>query len=206
MFYKKEREFQYHPGIEKIIEDVIGGGTIARTDFTGAVFKGIPLSELPPLVLVVKDELGIYHALKTATVHDAVIATATDYPVKKNYVFSVGDAVTVGGAFNKAADLITSIDKTNTAFDVITLAGTIGVAAVGDVLVLAKTKAAAGSAVQKHGDVNSELFITMDKVDLTVANQTSGLLVRGTVNASTMPFSIDSALKTRLRTQGIRIV
>ena len=30
MFRKKQSEFQYAPGIEKIIEDIQGGGTIAQ--------------------------------------------------------------------------------------------------------------------------------------------------------------------------------
>lgn len=206
MFLKREKEFQYHPGIELILEDVIGGGTIARTDFAGAIFKGVALAELPPLVIVVKDEsTGIYHALKTAEITEAVAEDATGYPVKKNHLFAVGDAVTLGGDFEKAADVISAIDKTDPDFDMVTLAGTIGEAKVGDVLVLAKAKAAAGSAKQKYGDLDSELPVTMNKVDLTVANQLSGLLLRGTVNGSVLPFPIDSVLKARLRKQGLRI-
>ena len=37
MYRKREREFQYPPGIEKIIEDVIGGGTIDRRDLRNAL-------------------------------------------------------------------------------------------------------------------------------------------------------------------------
>ena len=43
MFRIKESEFQYSPGIETILEDIIGGGTIARADVKGIV------DELPPL-------------------------------------------------------------------------------------------------------------------------------------------------------------
>lgn len=205
MYLKRENEFQYHPGIEKIIEDVIGGGTISRADFAGAVFNGKPLDELPPIVMVVKDDdTGVYHALKTALIHAASAADATAYQVGKNHVFTVGDAVTLGGDFAKAADVITEIDKTNADYDVITLAGTTGAAAEGDVLVLAAGKAAAGAVTMKHGTAESELVITMNKVDLTVANQTSGLLVKGTVNEAVMPFPIDKALKAKL--PGIRFV
>ena len=28
MFFKKEKEFQYHPAVIKMLEDVVGGGTI----------------------------------------------------------------------------------------------------------------------------------------------------------------------------------
>lgn len=69
MYRKREREFQYPPGIEKIIEDVIGGGTIDRRDLRNALFNGKSLDELPPIVIVVKDpETGLYHVLKTALV------------------------------------------------------------------------------------------------------------------------------------------
>ena len=54
MYRKREREFQYPPGIEKIIEDVIDGGTIDRRDLQNALFNGKALDELPPIVIVVK--------------------------------------------------------------------------------------------------------------------------------------------------------
>lgn len=207
MYLKRESEFQYHPGIELILEDVQGGGTIARSDLAGAIFAGRKLDELPPLVIVVVDETtGVYHVLKTAAVQAVAAADAVAYQVKKNHLFAVGDAVTIGGDFAKAADVIAAIDKSNPIFDKITLAGTIGAAAVGEVLVQAKAKAVAGSAVPLYGTISSELPVTMNKVNLTVANQSSGLLVRGTINGKTMPFPVDAAIKARLTTQGIRIV
>lgn len=196
MYLKRESEFQYHTGIENMIEDVIGGGTIDRSDFKGVLFDGASLPELPPLVLVVQDPTTrIYKTIKTATVSAIAIATATVYQVQKNHLFAVGDAVTNGGDFTKAADIITAIDKSDKTFDLITLAGTIGAAAVGDVLVLAKEVADAGDATMKY---EGELVVTMNKVDLTVANQRSGLLVRGTINKSVLPFPIDNGLKTKL--------
>ena len=45
---------------------------------------------------------------------------------------------------------------------------------------------------------SKEGVITMNKVDLTVANQLSGLLVRGTVNQQCMPFPIDKGLKAKM--------
>ncbi|MCS2525132.1 hypothetical protein NXV02_19040 [Bacteroides ovatus] len=53
MFRKKQSEFQYAPGIEKIIEDIQGGGTIARAELKGII------DELPPLVIVGKDANGL---------------------------------------------------------------------------------------------------------------------------------------------------
>ena len=193
MYRKREREFQYPPGIEKIIEDVISGGTIDRRDLQNALFNGKSLDKLPPIVIVVKDpETGLYHVLKTALVSEAAAADATTYKVAKNHLFGVGDFVTVGGALTGASDKITAIDKSNSEFDTITLEATIGAAAKGQVLVQAKDKQAAKAAKLPY---DGELVVTMNKVDLTVANQQSGLLVRGTVNKSCMPFPVDKDLK-----------
>ena len=190
-FLKQEREHQYKPGIEKILEDVIGGGTIDRSELKGA-------DELPPLTPVVKDEAtGVYHVVKTARVYED--ASAAKYKVGKRHLFAVGDAVTLGGAFDKASDVIKEIDRSDPKFDTLTLAATIGAATKGDVVVLAKDKQGAGSAVPKHGDKKAEIVLTMDKVNLTVANQCSGLLAMGAVNEGSMLFPMDKALKARTR-------
>lgn len=188
MFRKKEREFQYSPGIEKIIEDVQGGGTIARAELKGTI------DELPPLVVVGRDSNGLYHVVKTAQVTAVASADAISIQVAKNHVFKVGEAVTIGGALTGASELITAIDKSNAGYDIITVAATIGAAAIGDVLVLAEAKAAAKAAKFKY----TPEVITMNKVDVTVANQQSGLLVRGTVNEAVMPYHIDDAIKSML--------
>jgi hypothetical protein len=78
---------------------------------------------------------------------------------------------------------------------VITLAGAIGAAAVGDVLILAAAKATAKASAFKYLPV----AMTMNKVNMTVANQQSGLLVRGTVRESVIPYPIDEALEAVLR-------
>lgn len=195
-FLSQEREFQYKPGIVKELEDVVGGGTIDRSELRSAVFTEGKADELPPLTPVVKDTAtGVYHVVKTARVYEA--ASAAKYKVEKKHFFVVGDAVTLGGAFDKASDVITEIDKSDPKYDLITLAGTVGAAAKGDVLVLAKDKQAAGSAVPKYGDKESEVFLTKNKVNLTVANQSCGLLVRGTVTEASMLFPLDKALKER---------
>lgn len=192
MFYKKEKEFQYAPGIEKIIEDVIGGGTIDRASLRGALFNGHPLDELPPIVIVMKNENGVYCALKTAKVIEAVAEAAKAIKVAKNHLFAVGDFVTAGGDLQGASDAITAIDKSNKSYDVITLAGAIGVVTKDAILVAAKNKQSAGSTSLPF---DGEAVLTMSKVNLTVANQQCGLLVRGTVNQASMPFPIDKGLK-----------
>ena len=188
MFRKKQSEFQYAPGIEKIIEDIQGGGTIARAELKGII------DELPPLVMVGKDTNGLYHIVKTGRVTAVAAADAVAIQVAKNHVFKVGEAVTIGGALTGASDVISAIDKTAPAYDTITLAGPIGAVKVNDVLVLVAAKAAAKAAKFKY----TPEVITMNKVDVTVANQQSGLLVRGTVNEAVMPYPVDDAIKALL--------
>ncbi len=111
----------------------------------------------------------------------------------------MGDAVTLGGDYTRASDVIKDIDKSDPKFDVITLAATIGAASEGDVLVQAKDKQAAGSAVPKYGSKTAEVYLTMSPIDLTVANGSSGLLVMGTVTEAAMLLPLDAALKARTR-------
>lgn len=194
MYLKKEKEFQYHPGIEKILMDVIGGGTIDRSDLDVS-FAGVLLQELPPLTIVGKDSVtGVYHVVKTAEMYADAAVDAITYQVKKNHLFKVGDKITKSGLAG-IANTISAIDKSNDGYDVITVASTLAAASEGDVLVLAAADAAAGSAAYMY----TPECITMNKVDLTVANQTSGLLEAGKVNASVLPFPIDAALKAVLK-------
>ena len=178
MYLKKEKEFQYHPAIIKMLEDVVGGGTIARADLRKALFDGQPLDELPPYCIAGRDENGGWHIIKTAKVLEAVETAGKIIKVAKNHLFAIGDFVTVGGKFDGASDKITAIDKSNAAYDSITLA-----AAIGDT----------GSA-EATVEI-SEVVITMAKVDLTVANQSCGLMVRGTIEERNMPFPLDADLK-----------
>lgn len=193
MFFKKEKEFQYHPAVIKMLEDVVGGGTIVRADLRTAIFDGMPLDELPPYCVVGKDENGGYRVIKTALVTEDLEAEGTTVKVNKSHLFAVGDFVTVGGGLKGASDKITAIDKSNAGYDVITLETTIGAAKVGQILVGVKEKTTAGKATLVTS--SSELVITLSKVDLTVANQSCGLMVRGTISEGNMPFPIDAGLK-----------
>lgn len=193
MFFKKEKEFQYHPAVIKMLEDVVGGGTIVRADLRTAIFDGMPLDELPPYCVVGKDENGGYRVIKTALVTEALEAEGTTVKVNKSHLFAVGDFVTIGGDLKGASDKITAIDKSNAGYDIITLEAKIDAAKVGQVLVGVKEKTTAGKATLVTS--SSELVITLSKVDLTVANQSCGLMVRGTISEGNMPFPIDAGLK-----------
>lgn len=189
MYRKKEKEFQYAPVIVKIIEDVVGGGTIARANLKGVI------KELPPGVVVGRDASGLYHPVKTAKVVEAAAADATKYRVAKKTIFKVGEAVALGGALTGAAVAITAIDRSDEDFDEVTVGATLGSAEVGSVLVLAAEAADAGEAEFKY----EPQFVTMNKVNTTVANQQSGLLRIGTVNEAVMPYPVDEEIKAKLR-------
>lgn len=314
MYLKKEREFQYHPGIEQIISDVIGGGTISRADLVGVAFGGVNLDELPPLVVVGKDADGLWHVIKTAKI---VAGGSTSAPrLAKNHLFKIGDKIsdgivvleinavtkgdeydtlgfdagvllvaatgtvlfqaetvdTVGGiaasatvedeledtltvsipvgstpanfngltvAISQAADdnlAVTYEDgvvsialadttpaKNNAAaiqaairalgfvgigldFSLATCTGAAGWdgAQTGATLTVASDAFAGGVNYGTKDYIYEPAALTMNKVDLTVANQQSGLLEAGKVNESVMPFPIDAALKAKL--SGIRFV
>ncbi len=197
MYFKKEKEFQYHPGIEQIISDVIGGGTIARSDMTGVAFDGIPLDELPPLCIVGQDSKGLWHVVKTAKIYADAAANTVTYKVKKNHLFKAGEVTTKSG-LEGIANTISSIDKSNDEYDSVKVASTLGALSEGDVLVLASADADAGDAAYLY----EPAALTMNKVKLTVANQQSGLLEAGKVNESVMPFPVDAALKADLNSDG----
>ena len=108
---------------------------------------------------------------KTSVVSRATVADERGLKVTKNRVFVVGDFLTISGAMTGAADKITAIGKSNAEFVTITLEATIGAATKGQVLVQAKDKQAAKAAKLPY---DGELVVTMNKVDLTVANQQSG--------------------------------
>lgn len=192
MFRKTEKSFQYHPGIEQILMDVIGGGTIARADLDVS-FGDVKLDELPPLVIAGKASDGVWHVVKTATMQADAADAAVAYKVEKNHLFKVGDKITKSG-LAEIANTISAIDKSEDDYDTITVASTLDAVSEGDVLVLAAADAAAEAAAYKY----TPECITMNKVDLTVANQTTGLLEAGKVVEAVLPFPIDTALKAVL--------
>ena len=294
MYRKKETEFQYPPVIESILEDVIGGGTIARADIVGVA------TELPPGVVVAKEQSGLYRVLKTAKV---VGGTVSEPRIAKNHLFKVGESVYDGtdtvkiasiaageeydtlafveGALSSLVEVLVLARDTSNADAVVVLEGgatqnlTIKfpsaegvedfngievelVQAADDTLALSyaegkivialanatasKNNAAAiqtalrqlvipgldlsgatasagtgwngnqtgatlttplgtvsGGAYEASGMKYAPTAITLSKVDVTVANQSSGLLARGSVNERALPYPVNESIKAALR-------
>jgi hypothetical protein len=187
MYVKESTEYQNPLVIINVIEDKVGGGTVAKADL-------VSTDELKPGAVVGEDANGLLHVVKTLKVYENAANNVTAYKVYKTHEAKVGDVVATS-KFASASVAISAIDTTHADYDTVTVGATLGVAVVaGDVLVQANATAAAGAGVYKYTPIG----ITMNAVDLSVANQTSGVLVRGTVNESLLPFAVNAGIKEKL--------
>jgi len=97
--------------------DIPGGVTVSVAGLGGsALFEGTPIG---------KGANGMFEVCKTAQIITAANSTATTYDVAKGHHFKVGDRFAAGSANGQ---LITAIDKSNPAKDVITVGVTLGAA------------------------------------------------------------------------------
>ena len=181
MFNNKETEYQYHPVIIKIIEDKPGGGTLAKADFPA------DSKEAAPGIVVGEDSNGLLRAIKTAKITATAAANATTYTAA-GHSFKVNDFVTKDGLAG-AAVKVTAVTT-----DTFTVSATMTAAASGDIIVQAKAAADAGSAAL----VYTPIGVSMSKVDLTVDNQPTGVLIRGSVNKAQMPMPLSVSIAAKL--------
>lgn len=189
MYVTKETEYQNNPVIKSKIEVLTGGATVAAGDFNTSVD-----TELKAGAIVGEDSNGLFHALKTAKVHADVAVDATTIQVKKGHGLKVDDVVMDSGKTLKA-DKITAIDYSNDDYDALTIEAAIGALSEDDIIVIAAAEAAsAGAGAYAYTPVG----LTINPVDLTKANQPSGVLLRGSVNESNMPQYVDATIKALL--------
>ena len=88
---------------------------------------------------------GVSHVVKTATLQADATDSATEYKVLKGHNFKVGDVIML--ATNAKAYAITGINTSNSAYDVLTVGTTLGLAAsAGAFLMEAAEAGASGSA------------------------------------------------------------
>jgi hypothetical protein len=187
MYVKESTEYQNPLVVINMIEDKVGGGTIAKADL-------VSTDELKPGAVVGEDSNGLLHVVKTLKVYEAAANNETAYKVYKGHEAKVGDVVS-NNKFTGASVSITAIDASNASYDAVTVGATIGVAlAVGDVLVQASATAAAGAGTYKYAPIG----ITLAGVDLSVANQQVGVMVRGTVKESILPYPLNAGIKEKL--------
>lgn len=97
------------------VADIPGGVTVSVANLGGSVlFEGTPLAV---------GSNGLYVVVKTAQIVTEATATATTYEVAKGHHFKVGERFATDAC---SGQLITAIDKSDPAKDVITVGTTLG--------------------------------------------------------------------------------
>lgn len=187
--YKKITEYQYMPFIVNELEDIQGGGVLARADLKTEA------DIVPPGAIVGADSNGLYHLCKVAVLHASAAVDAVTYKVKKIHQLKVGEFYTSKDKADVKAYSITGINTSNADYDVVTFGTSLGVALVaGNHLVLvAAEDAAGGASVLKY----APQAITKKEI-LAVDNAGSGLLVRGTVKVVNMAYPVPQVFKNAL--------
>lgn len=176
--------------VELVLEDIPGGGVVEKDDFPTTD------TEMQEGALLGVASDGIYHLTKTALLAAAAGSGATTYYVP-NSPFIVGDFI-VDRAGAGTSRAITAIAASGSTAQVITVGTTINAAASlasGTLLIQASATGASGTAVAfKYTPV----AIATNPVDLTADNTGCGLLVRGRVRESLLPYPVDSTIKALL--------
>ena len=188
MYVAKETGTERSLCIELVLEDIPGGGVVDPDDFkTTTLVMGEG-------ALLGRDTNGILHLTKTAKLQANAADNATSYRVLKGHDFKVGDFI-VDSALSGASKAIATIVTTEDDYDTFTVAVTLGHAVTtAECLVQAVDGQAAGSAVYFADPIG----IALNAVDLTKDNLGCGLLVRGTVNESLLPYDVDAVIKAKL--------
>lgn len=189
--YKTKKEYQYMPFIVRELEDKAGGGSIAMADLDKSVSDCVA-----PGFFVGRDANGLYHLLVAAVLFADAAVDATSYQVKKNSQFKVGQFVTSGDVTGAKAYAITAIDRTNAAYDTITVGTTLGKALVaGQTLHQVKAEDATGG---KGETMYPPYGVAKNEIDLTKSHADSGISVRGTYNVANMAYGAPKAFRDAL--------
>lgn len=174
--------------VELILEDIPGGGVVEKDDFPADA------TEMKEGALLAVAADGIYHVVKTATVNTAAASGDTSILVNKGHSLKVGSILSdTGKTYTSRA--ITVIDTTSaTGYDTLTIAAAFGVApASGAVLIGSSATGASGTAFKY-----TPIGIATNPVDLTVDNTGCGIMVRGRVRESLLPYPVDATIKALL--------
>lgn len=162
--------------------DIPGGVTVSVANLGGkALFEGTPIG---------KGSNGLYEVCKTAQIVTTATASATTYEVAKGHHFKVGDIFATAACNGQ---VITNIDKSDAAKDVITLKTTLGAA------ITAGTCAFQSSGANKTLKV-TPVAIAGSNEDVEEAdNLFVSAWVIGVVLESNAPI-VSDAIKTALKT------
>ncbi len=172
--------------VELILEDIPGGGVVEKGDFPTTQ------TEMKEGALLGVAADGIYHVCKTAKAYALAASGATSVLVEKGHEFIAGEFVT-NTANTATARAISTITASGAYYDTLALAGALGVAVADDSVLI--HAAASGAAA---GFLYTPVAIATNPVDLTAENTGCGLLVRGRVRESLLPYPVDSTIKALL--------
>lgn len=184
----------YKPIFLKILEDIPGGVTLSVGDAKAAT------EEIKAGTLIGEDAVsGLYHICKSAEVYADGDGEDKTIQVLKNHEFKVDDFI----CNEENSSKITAIDTTNSDYDIITV--TNGYATIdGEVLYQGTSEGLeAADIVQKYIPKGITKYgvalITYSKSGKkTEANVTVGVVVRGTVKESLLPYPVPIISKTAL--------
>ena len=175
--------------VELVISNIPGGGVVRKDDFKTTS------TEMKEGALLGVDQDGIYHLTKTAEIYHAAASGATDITVSKNHEFKTGDIIT-NTSKTAISRAIAAVTNSDISWDTITLEDPLGVAlSPDDVLIQASASEASGSEASfKY----SPVAVATNPVNLLANNTGCGLMVRGDVKESLMPYPVDGTLKDLL--------
>lgn len=175
----RESDSRVNKCIMHRVADIAGGVGIDTSVLGGsALLEGTPLG---------KGSNGLFKVVKTVAVVEAASNSATEIKVAKGHHFVAGDKISDGV---KNAQEISSINKTNASYDVITLGTTLGGAlAVGDVLFEAnsgaKTLAVTPLAVAGSSyDVEAGENLFVDAWVMAVVKEGNAPVVNSTIKSA----------------------
>jgi len=175
-------------GRNKDIQLAQGGFTL---DLTG-LSPGDVL--LPGTPLVFSEATRVATVLHVGFAYANAGGTATDYQVKKGHTLKVGDYLASGSVGGKAY-AITAIDRTNAAYDTVTVGTSIGAVTAGDLLYASTATGATSSALPA---ANGLLYEETEVFPTGLKNSVSAV-IRGTCYARRVPYSAAIAALTGLK-------
>ncbi|MBK7628107.1 MAG: hypothetical protein IPJ16_13090 [Bacteroidales bacterium] len=178
--------------VELILEDIPGGCIIQRDEL-----KNGASGFMPEGILIKIDSLNKGHLVKTAKIWSDVSTSATGVMVYKNHQFKAGDAIT-NTALTTISRTIKGIDTTAVSYDLFDIGSGFGASGgMGSILIQATASGVSGlDASYKYSP--DAVGISELPVNLAFQNTGFGLLVRGRVKESLMPYPVDTTIKALL--------
>jgi len=185
MYISSSTDAERTLAVEKILEDIPGGGVVEKDD--------IPTSSsgIKEGTLLGVDDNGIYHIVKTAMVAHAAATDADALVVYNNHEFIVGDYIATSSSGVSSGIAITAIAASGAGLDIITCTWDAADIAASGILVQAS---GLGHSNFKYDPIG----IATNSVKKDKENTGCGIMVRGRVRQNCMPYHIDDKLKEKL--------